>query len=104
MDTSVVGGLILVLVALPGVGMALALLTGRWRPASLATVRNPVRARVATGQFILVHCLLVATLGAALAGLPQERHAALAQVWVGAIIAATTLGAALLIRATRTAP
>jgi hypothetical protein len=101
MDEMLFGGIIGILSALPGIVLGLALLMGKWRPASLATARDPDRARVALGRFLLVIDALILLLGIGLIALPEALARSMAMYAVGAIMLASTVGIVFLLRATR---
>ena len=101
MDEQTLGGIVAVASALPGLVMGAALLMGKWRPASLATARDPDRARVALGRFLLVIDALILLLSIGLIGLPEALARSMAMYAVGAILLASTIGIVFLLRATR---
>ncbi len=92
------GGLITILSALPGLGLGLAMVMGRWRPASLASARDPDRARIATGNYCILVSAMVLLLGSGLMLLPEK----MSPYAAGAIVAVSLLGLIPLLRATRT--
>ena len=101
MDERLIGGLVAVLSALPGLGLGLALLMGKWRPASLAKARDPDRMRVALGIYLMVVDALVLLLGIGVMALPEARVLALVPYAVGAVVLVSTLGMLPLLRAAR---
>jgi hypothetical protein len=92
------GGLITMLSALPGLGLGLAMVMGRWKPASMASARDPDRARIATGSYCIVVGTMVLLLGTGLMLLPEK----MGPYAAGAIVAVALLGLIPLLRATRT--
>ena len=101
MDEMLIGGLVAVLSALPGVALGLALLMGKWRPASLANARDPDRMRVALGVYLMVVDALVMLLGIGVMVLPEARVIPLVPYAVGALVLVSTLGMLPLLRAAR---
>jgi hypothetical protein len=101
MDTMILGGLVAVISALPGLGIGLALLIGKWRPASLANARNPERMRVALGIYLMAVDALVLLLGVGVMVLPEARVVPLVPYAVGAVVLVSTLGMLPLLRAAR---
>ncbi len=71
MNEMQISGFITILSALPGLGFGLAMLMGRWSPASLATARNPTRARIATGYYCVMVATVVVLLGISLLVMPE---------------------------------
>lgn len=102
MDEMILGGIIAILSALPGLALGLALLMGKWRPVSLASARDPDHARIATGRFLVAISGLIVLLGTALIVVPEAQVRALASYATGAIVAVSIWGAIFLVRATRT--
>lgn len=101
MDTMILGGLVAVFSALPGLAIGLALLIGKWRPASLANSRNPERMRVALGIYLMAVDALVLLLGVGVMVLPEARVVPLVPYAVGAVVLVSTLGMVPLLRAAR---
>ncbi len=93
------GGVIAILSALPELCLGLALLMGRWQPASLANARDPNRARFATGLYCTMIGAMVALLGIGL--LLTE---AIVPYAVISIVTLSLLGLIPLLHATRTRP
>lgn len=94
-------GLLLAASALPGLGLGLALLAGKWNPASFGAAADPARARRATGQLLVAVGAMLALLGAALA-LGGPALAAAAVPWAsGAIVLVATGLAVRVVRASR---
>ncbi len=92
------GGLIAILSALPGLGLGLAMLMGRWKPASLATARDPHKARIATGLYCLTVSFMVVLLGIGLIVVPEALGPSVAFI----IVTVSVLGVIPLLQATRT--
>jgi hypothetical protein len=92
------GGLIAILSALPGLSLGLAMLMGRWKPASMASARDPDRARIGTGIYCILVSGMVILLGTGLMLLPEK----MSPYSAGAIVAVALLGLIPLLRATRT--
>ena len=101
MDEMLIGGLVAVLSALPGLALGLALLMGKWRPASLVNARDPDRMRVALGVYLMVVDALVMLLGIGVMVLPEARVIPLVPYAVGALVLVSTLGMLPLLRAAR---
>jgi hypothetical protein len=101
MDEMVFGGVIGILSALPGIGLGLALLMGKWRPASLASARDPDRARVATGRYLIGVDLMILMLGIGLIALPRDRVEPMVPWAVGILVVVSALGLVPLLRAAR---
>ena len=101
MDEMLIGGLVAVLSALPGLALGAALLMGKWRPASLANARDPDRMRVALGVYLMVVDALVMLLGIGVMVLPEARVIPLVPYAVGALVLVSTLGMLPLLRAAR---
>ena len=101
MNELVFGGIIAILSALPGLGLGLALLMGKWRPASLATARDPDRARIATGRYVIMVDAMILLLGIGLMTLSEARVEPLVPYGVGVVLGVSGLGLIPLIRATR---
>ena len=93
MDEITLSAILLVFTSLPGLGLGLALMTGKWNPASLQAAADPARARRATGRFLVA-------IGALLVLEPATAHAA-APWAVGGIVLASALLAIHVVRATR---
>ena len=101
MDEMIFGGAIGILSALPGLGLGVALLMGKWRPASLAIARDPERARVATGRYLIIVDMMIVLLSIGLITLPEARVEPMVPYAVGAIVGVSMVGLVPLIRATR---
>ncbi|MBW8366602.1 MAG: hypothetical protein K0M70_01935 [Arenimonas sp.] len=101
MDTMLIGGMVAVFSALPGLGLGLALLMGKWRPASLANSGNPDRMRVALGTYLIAVDALVLLLGIGVMVLPEARVISMVPYAVGAVVLVSTLGMLPLLRAAR---
>ena len=101
MDEMILGGVIGILSALPGLGLGLAMLMGKWRPASLATARDPDRARLATGRYLTMVTAMIMLLSIGLLTLPDARVEPLVPYGIGAIVGVSMLGLVPLMRATR---
>jgi hypothetical protein len=101
MNEMILGGVIGILSALPGLGLGVALLMGKWRPASLAAARDPDRARLATGQYLIVVNMMIVLLGIGLITLPEARVEPMVPYAVGTVLGASGLGLVPLLRATR---
>lgn len=101
MDEMVFGGILAILSALPGIVVGLALLMGKWRPASLAVARDPDRARVATGRYVILVDAMILLLGIGLLTLPEARVESLVPYAVGTVLGVSGLGLIPLFRATR---
>ncbi len=101
MDEMVFGGIIAILSALPGIVIGLALLMGKWRPASLATARDPDRARVATGRYVILVDAMILLLGIGLLTLSEAHVEPLVPYAVGTVLGVSGLGLIPLFRATR---
>jgi hypothetical protein len=101
MDEMIFGGVIAILSALPGLGLGLALLMGKWRPASLAMARDPDRARAATGRYVILVDAMILLLGIGLLTLPEARVTPLVPYAVGTVLGVSGLGLVPLLRATR---
>ncbi len=97
MDETKLASLITILSALPGLCLGLAMLMGRWKPASLKMARDPDRARIATGIYCVLVSGLVILLGITLSLLPMIGAYA-----AGTVVAFSMLGLIPLLRATRT--
>ena len=74
------------------------MLMGRWKPASMASARDPDRARIGTGIYCILVSGMVILLGTGLMLLPEK----LGPYAAGAIVAVALLGLIPLLRATRT--
>lgn len=98
MDETQTAGLITILSAMPGLGLGLAMLMGRWKPASLATARDPDRARIGTGIYCVFVSGMVILLGIGLLLLPES----MGPYAAGSVVAVSVLGLIPLLRATRT--
>jgi hypothetical protein len=92
------GGLIAILSALPGLGLGLAMLMGRWKPASLASARDPDKARTATGLYCVIVSLMIILLGICLIFIPEALGPSAALI----IVTVSLLGLIPLLQATRT--
>lgn len=101
MDEMILGGVIGILSALPGLGLGLAMLMGKWRPASLATARDPDRARLAAGRYLIIVDAMIVLLSIGLLTLPEARVEPMVPYGVGAIVGVSALGLVPLLRATR---
>ncbi|MFY2765200.1 hypothetical protein [Arenimonas sp. MALMAid1274] len=101
MDEMLLGGMIAILSALPGLALGVALLMGKWRPASMSTARDPARARAALGIYLILIDGLILLMGVLLIALPAERVVALVPYAVGTVVAVSTLGLVPLLRAGR---
>lgn len=101
MDMMLIGGLVAAFSALPGLAMGVALLLGKWRPASLANAREPDRMRVALGTYLMAVDALVLLLGIGVMALPEARVIPLVPYAVGAVVLISTLGMLPLLRAAR---
>ena len=101
MNEMVLGGVIAILSALPGLGLGLALLMGKWRPASLATARDPDRARVATGRYVIAVDAMILLLGVGLMTLSEARVEPLVPYAVGTVLGVPGPGLVPLFQATR---
>ena len=101
MDMMLIGGMVAVFSALPGLGLGLALLMGKWRPASLANARDPDRMRIALGIYLMAVDALVLLLGIGVMVLPKVLVLALVPFAVGAVVLVSTLGMLPLLRAAR---
>jgi hypothetical protein len=64
--------LITILSAMPGFFLGLAMLMGRWKPASLAKASDPDRARIATGLYCVILSTMIILLGTGLFVLPGK--------------------------------
>jgi hypothetical protein len=73
MDENLLAGVMLILSALPALGLGLAILVGKWRPASLDSARDPERARVGTGRFLVLMGILLDSLGVSLLVAPEAQ-------------------------------
>lgn len=102
MNEMMLAGLLLILSALPGLGLGLAVLMGKWRPASFAAARDPERARVATGRFLLLVDAMLLALGVALIVMPATSGQALALWGAVAVVGVASVAAIALVRAVRT--
>lgn len=91
-------GLITILSALPGLGLGLAMLMGRWKPASFTTARDPDKARIATGLYCILVGTMVALLGIGLLLFPE----AMGPYAAFSILVVALLGLIPLLHATRT--
>lgn len=100
MNEMQISGFITILSALPGLGFGLAMLMGRWKPASLATARNPDRARIATGYYCVMVASIVLLLGIGLLLLP-EQMLQIGPYAAGIIVAVALLGLVPLLQATQ---
>ena len=101
MDEMLIGGLVAVFSALPGIALGAALLIGKWRPASLASARDPERMRVALGIYLVTVDALVLLLGIGVMVLPEARVMPLVPYAVGAVVLVSTVGTVPLLRAAR---
>jgi hypothetical protein len=101
MDEMVFGGIIAILSALPGLVIGLALLMGKWRPASLAAARDPDHARVATGRYVILVDAMILVLGIGLLTLSEAQVEPLVPYAVGTVLGVSGLGLIPLFRATR---
>jgi hypothetical protein len=97
MDETQLASLITILSALPGLCLGLAMLMGRWKPASLSAARDPDGARIATGIYCVLVSGMVILLGISLSQLPSIGPYAAVTV-----VAFSLLGLIPLLRATRT--
>jgi hypothetical protein len=97
----VVGSIALMALSLPGIGLGLALVSGKWRPASLAASRDPDRARAAAGCFLLGVNAMLAALGVLLLAVPEPQARPVALWGTLGIALASTLGVFPLLWATR---
>ena len=91
MDEIKLTGLLLIVTALPGIGLGLALLMGKWNPASLKAAADPARARRATGQLLVAIDAMLVLFGIALLVAAPATAIAAAPWAVGAIVLAATL-------------
>jgi hypothetical protein len=101
MNEMILGGVIGIVSALPGLGFGMALLMGRWQPASLASARDPDKARVATGRYLIVVDMMIMLLSISLIALPEARVEPMVPYAVGAIVGVSGLGLVPLFRAAR---
>ncbi len=97
MDEMLKASLITILSAMPGLLLGLAMLMGRWKPASLAKAHNPDQARIATGLYCVILSTLVILLGIGLLILPEKMGPSAAF----SIIAVSLLGLIPLFKATQ---
>lgn len=100
MNEMQLSGFITILSALPGLGFGLAMLMGRWKPASLATARNPDRARIATGLYCVMVACIVQLLGIGLLLLPVQMLQ-IGPSAAGIVVAVALLGLVPLLQATK---
>jgi hypothetical protein len=101
MSESVTAAIVLMLCALPGIGLGLAILLGKWQPAQLAAARDPSRARAATGLFLLLLNALLVVLALLLLTAPADRQDDVARWGAVVVVAVSTLGFIPLLRAVR---
>lgn len=102
MDEHLLGGIIAIVAALPGVILGLAILIGKWRPAAVAAARDPERARVMYGSYVLGVEAMVTLLGIGLIALPADRMDAVVPYAAGFIVVVSLVGLVPLFRAMRT--
>jgi hypothetical protein len=101
MTEAQLGGLVCLFAALPGLGLGIAMLVGKFRPASLATARDPDHARVAVGAFMAVLNGLIAGLGVVLLAVDAVVVRPLVPYAVGVLVAVSILGLPFVFRAAR---
>jgi hypothetical protein len=101
MDELTLGGAIAILSSLPGLAMGAALLTGKWRPASLDRAPHPDRVRVATGAYLLAVAGLVLALGLCLLVISPAQVLAMVPYAIAAVVGVSVLGMIPLLRAIR---
>ena len=100
MDESLLAGLLLMAIALPVIGLGVAILIGKIRPAQLAAARHPQQARIASGAYLVLVNLLILVLGALMVLAPAMQEP-IARWGVAVVIGAATFGLVPLLRAVR---